>query len=891
MTKTLQARLAPKPISRKRTVPVSAVDELHVGRYEHAVQFYESDAFLAESVSAFIDAGLANSEICIVIGTPEHREAIAKRLLQRGADLKTLKAKGRYLSIDAVETMSRFVIDGWPDEKLFQKVARGLLPAAGRRDRGVRAFGEMVALLWAEGNREGAIRLEELWNELPRTQPMNLLCAYWIGGFCGASHADQFNRLCRAHSRVSPTEAYTAPDPADPGRLGAIAALEQKAGSLEAELAERARIEQSLRESEQCFQAIIDNSTAVVYLKDLDGKHILVNRQYERLFGISRQQIIGKTDFEIFPEATARKFRENDRRAIATGEAIEIEEVAPHWDGPHTYISVKFPLRKTDGTIYATAGISTDITDRARAGESRRHLAAIVESSDDAIISKDLNGVITSWNRGAERIFGYTASEIIGRSVTVLIPPERQDEEPRILGRLRKGERVDHYQTIRRHKDGSEVYVSLCVSPIKDGTGKIVGASKIARDITEQKRAELNQKVLFELACAVNRAADLPQIYEAALTAICRCQNAPRASILFYDAEGVMRFKAWRNISEEYRRAVEGHSPWRREDSDPHPVCIDDVATANLADPLQGVLAHEGIQALAYLPITYERRLLGKFMIYYNTPHHFTPEELQPTQTIINQVAFAIERQKAAENLERMVNERTASLHEAIAQMEEFSYSVSHDLRAPVRAMQCYAEVLMEDYGARLDETAKKYLDRIIGSGARMDRLIQDVLTYSRLSRREVQLQPVHLDKLARELVHQHLDLGPSRAEISVEGQLLSVVGHEPSLTQAISNLLNNAVKFVAPGATPRIRIHTEQRNGDVRLWIEDNGIGIKPEYQHRLFSVFERVHPEKNYEGTGIGLAIVRKAAERMGGKVGVESDGVTGSRFWIQLPAPPNV
>jgi signal transduction histidine kinase len=238
-----------------------------------------------------------------------------------------------------------------------------------------------------------------------------------------------------------------------------------------------------------------------------------------------------------------------------------------------------------------------------------------------------------------------------------------------------------------------------------------------------------------------------------------------------------------------------------------------------------------------------------------------------------------------------MVNERTSSLREAITQMEEFSYSVSHDLRAPVRAMQCYAEVLLEDYGHQLDENAKKYLERIIRGGTRMDRLIQDILTYSRLSRREIHLQPVSLDKLTREIIRQYSDLGSSAPpDISVEGQLLSVIGHEASLSQAISNLLNNAIKFVPSGKTPQVRVRTEHRNGDARLWIEDNGIGIKPEYQHRLFNVFERVHPEKNYEGTGIGLAIVRKAAERMGGKAGVESDGVTGSRFWIQLPAAEN-
>lgn len=883
--KTVQPTPAQKSKSGNGSIIGSTPNGEHVEQHcEHAVQFYEADAFLAKTVSAFIAEGLEAGEAGIVIATPDHRKAITKCLLDRGIDLKNLKAEGRYVSIDARETLSRFVIDGWPDDKLLEKVADELLRRATGR-RGVRLFGEMVALLWAEGNLEGAIRLEELWNEHKQDRPLNVLCAYWIGGFSSPSNSDVFDRLCRAHSRVYPTEACTAPGQTDQDRLRAVAVLEQRARSLETELAESAHIEQSLRESDQRLQAIIDNSTSVIYLKDLDGKYTLSNRQFERLFGLTRERIIGKTDFDIFPEATALKFRENDRRVMATGEAIEIEEVAPQWDGPHTYISVKFPLRKTDGTIYATAGISTDVTDRSRASESRHRLAAIVESSEDAIISKNLNGVITTWNHGAERIFGYTAAEIIGKNVTVLIPPERQAEEPGILARLRKGERIDHYETIRRRKDGADVHVSLTVSPIKDGMGKIVGASKIARDITEQKRAALNQNVLFELACTVNRAVKLPEIYEAALTAICRTQNASRAAILLCDAKRKMRFKAWRGLSDEYRRSVEGHSPWRRDDSAPQPVCIEDVAKADLSENLRAVVAREGIRALAFLPITSEGRLLGKFMIYYDTPRHFTAEELQPTQTIINQVAFAIERQKAGEDLERTVNERTASLREAIAQMEEFSYSVSHDLRAPVRAMQCYAEVLSEDYGAQLDDTGKKYLDRIIDGGRRMDRLILDILTYSRLTRREIELHPVSLDELTRELVRQHFDLGAARGEIIVEGRLLNVLGHEPSLAQAISNLLNNAVKFVHPGTPSKVRIRTEQRNAEVRLWVEDNGIGIKPEYHHRLFSVFERIHPEKNYEGTGIGLAIVRKAAERMGGKVGVESDGVNGSRFWIQL------
>jgi signal transduction histidine kinase len=147
----------------------------------------------------------------------------------------------------------------------------------------------------------------------------------------------------------------------------------------------------------------------------------------------------------------------------------------------------------------------------------------------------------------------------------------------------------------------------------------------------------------------------------------------------------------------------------------------------------------------------------------------------------------------------------------------------------------------------------------------------------------------VSLDKLVREVVQQYPDMRPERADIEVEGTLPDVIAHEPSLTQVISNLLSNAVKFVPPDERPRVRVGFDRRDAQARLWITDNGIGIKPEYQNRLFGMFERIHPDRNYEGTGIGLAIVRKALERMNGVVGVESDGVSGSTFWFELPLAP--
>jgi len=433
---------------------------------------------------------------------------------------------------------------------------------------------------------------------------------------------------------------------------------------------------------------------------------------------------------------------------------------------------------------------------------------------------------------------------------------------------------------------GGKKFYDVFVSPRRNAQGEILGVSGVALDVTASKQTELQQRALYELVAAVNRASAMPEIHEAALDAICRCHHADRASILLYDEQGLMRFRAWRGLSETYRRAAEGHSPWAAGDPDPEVLWINNIAEANLAPELREAAEREGIKALAFVPITNQKQLLGKFMIYYTSTHFFTADEVRPAQTIASQIAFALQRQKSGQALERLVDERTASLREAIAQMEEFSYSVSHDLRAPVRAMQGYARAVLEDHGAQLDDSGRDYLERIVRSGARMDRLIQDILIYSRLSRREIQLQPVSLSKLLREILLQYPQMQAPQAEIELVEPLHDVLAHEPSLSQAVSNLLSNAVKFVLPGQTARVRLAAERRGEWVRFWVEDNGIGIRPEYQHRLFGMFERIHPERKYEGTGIGLAIVRKAVERMGGRVGVVSDGTTGSRFWLELP-----
>jgi PAS domain S-box-containing protein len=238
-----------------------------------------------------------------------------------------------------------------------------------------------------------------------------------------------------------------------------------------------------------------------------------------------------------------------------------------------------------------------------------------------------------------------------------------------------------------------------------------------------------------------------------------------------------------------------------------------------------------------------------------------------------------------AQHLEETVMERTAQLRETIGELEAFSYSISHDMRAPLRAMRGFAKILLEEHAAQLDAEGIKYLENIDGAAGRMDALIQDVLIYTRVLRAEVRIEPVDLDALVRQVIGSYPQLQKANGEIQIEGVLPKVLGGEASLAQCISNLLTNAVKFVAPQTKPRVKIRAEAIAADIRLWVEDNGVGIASKDQVRIFKMFERVGRATAYEGTGMGLTIVRKAVERMGGQMGVESKVGQGSKFWIQL------
>jgi len=508
--------------------------------------------------------------------------------------------------------------------------------------------------------------------------------------------------------------------------------------------------------------------------------------------------------------------------------------------------------------------------------ETVAFLAAIIESSNDAIISMDLNGTIISWNQAAEDIFGYKEEEALGRGVSLIIPPERLIEEEHILECIRKGERVDHYETVRRRKDGTPVDISLTISPIRNVGGRIIGASKIARDITEQ---HLDRELLRQSEERLR--VTLASIGDAMIST---------------DENGRVKFMS---------AVAESLTGWKSAEAVGQPLenvfrVIDESTRQPLKDPLVLVLERGGVARLgsrmmliskdgnersiddSVAPIrAMDGALVGVVLVFRDATHIRAAARME-----VDLAKAHADLEVYARNLETLVAERTAKLQQTIADLEAFSFTISHDLRSPLRSMEGFAHALLSEYADKLDELGRNYLERISNSAVRLDRLILEVLTYSRVGRSNLEIIPIDLDKLIEEVLDTYPAIRSANAEIRVEHPLHAVMGSRASLVQCVSNLLTNAVKFMPPGKQAVVRVWTEKYDSTVHLFVEDNGIGIPVNLQDKIFEPFQRAHPELGYEGTGMGLAIVRKAMQRMNGSVGVESSEGQGSTFWLELP-----
>lgn len=321
------------------------------------------------------------------------------------------------------------------------------------------------------------------------------------------------------------------------------------------------------------------------------------------------------------------------------------------------------------------------------------------------------------------------------------------------------------------------------------------------------------------------------------------------------------------------------------------PAFVEDLALRPdlLARPLQDA----GMRSVLAAPLRIEGRPAGGIEVYARQPQGWTKQQFKLLEWATAHCGLLLEVRRLHQqlvqsntDLDRLVRERTGELQEMVNELEHFSYSITHDLRAPLRAMHGFAGMLAEECADRLTEQSREYLRRLTTAATRMDRLITDALVYSKTVREELALRPLDPAELLRGMIESYPAFQEPHAKIRVDPGLPRVLANEAALTQCFSNLLGNAVKFVARGTVPEVRVRADRIDGVVRLWFEDNGIGIPAEMQSRVFLMFQRA--SKEFEGTGIGLALVRKVAERMGGRVGVVSEPGQGSRFWVELKAP---
>jgi PAS domain S-box-containing protein len=668
-----------------------------------------------------------------------------------------------------------------------------------------------------------------------------------------------------------------------------------------------AQHEQDLQRERNLLRTLIDNVPDVIFTKDMEGQFVISNAAHLQLLGLGdEQEARGKTVSDLYPPELADLYRTDDLRVLEDEQRLfNREELClDHYGQEHWHLTTKVPLRDSNGKVIGLVGISRNIDDRKQADQELRESQADLKRAQSlAHIGSwrlDLNTNELLWSDETHRIFSVAKGTPLNFALflAAVHPEDREFVQRRWSAALCGGV----YDIEHRIVVGDMVkWVRECAELESDPQGKLLSGFGTVQDITERKQASeaLRRsgerfKLLAEISARLLHSERPAQILGEICASVMHQLDCDCYFNYLADESGErLRLNAWAGSTSSDARRMESLDAGLG-------VCGCTAQNIQQHDePRAAFVRARGIQAYACAPLVSQDTLLGTISFGAKNRLQFSDEELAIINSLGSQIAVALQRThtvealslakeqlaRANEDLENKVRERTARLTETITDLEQFSYSIAHDLRAPLRSMVSFSGLLLEEHGEKLDGASHDYLRRIAAGARRMDELVRDVLTYSQVARAELQLAPVNLDGLVKEIVAQYPQFHKDEVQIVISAPLLSVVGNVALLTQCVSNLLDNAVKFVPPSTRPCVQVWTEEQDGTVRCCVRDNGIGIEPSQLERIWRIFERCHPEGEYDGTGIGLSVVKRAVERMGGRTGVQSTPGEGSTFWFQL------
>ncbi|MCF7804957.1 MAG: PAS domain S-box protein [Candidatus Marinimicrobia bacterium] len=678
------------------------------------------------------------------------------------------------------------------------------------------------------------------------------------------------------------------------------------------------------------LHTLLDSAEDAIITTNPQGKISSWNISAERLYGYESSQAIGEHISLIFPGEDREELEQllSDLEQGYRKEPFIAARVRKNGTEIEVSVTVS-PLFDRDGQYWGALFIQRDVTKRRQRDKERRRLASIVENADDAIIGKTLDGTITAWNHGAERMYGFTSEEAIGQPISIIIPDDRSHELENIMAKLRRGEHIETYETIRENKRGEKLHVSLRISPIRGSEGKITGASAVARDITARIQAEKERDRALQEERTTRSEAQKREEHLAFLVEA----SEVLASSLEYGTTlenvaklAVKQFADWCTIDlleeDEVRRVAVEHikpekkklarelqrkyPPMRSNSSlfgqvvaSGEPVLIQTISESVLQENVTNeeyleILRELGLESAMVVPLSVRGSVIGVISLISENPgSRFSKQDLSLAQELARHAALAVQearhvnRLKALnQQLEVRVQERTEALEKANRELESFSYSVSHDLRAPLRAIKGFGRILLEEYHHTLPEDGQRYLNLIDQNISEMGHLIDDLLTYSRISRRPTDKRLINMQELVSTVLDSlsnQWDL--DRYQIDLRS-LPEARGDYKMLTHIWQNLLSNAVKYSKKEEQPVVQISGSIAKDGIRYSVSDNGVGFNMKYGEKMFEVFQRLHRPEDYEGTGVGLAIAKQIIESHGGTIWAEAKSHEGAIFSFELP-----